>query len=41
MGDMHGDYYRAVTILKFSGIVDDDAHWAGGDTIFVQTVCIQ
>ncbi|KAI7859781.1 Metallo-dependent phosphatase-like protein [Circinella umbellata] len=37
VGDIHGDYHRMLTILKFSGIVDDDAHWAGGDTIFVQT----
>ncbi|KAI9255719.1 Metallo-dependent phosphatase-like protein [Phascolomyces articulosus] len=37
VGDLHGDLFRTMTILKFSGIVDDEGHWAGGDTIFVQT----
>ncbi|KAI8149538.1 Metallo-dependent phosphatase-like protein [Fennellomyces sp. T-0311] len=37
MGDLHGDLSNTLQIMKFSNIIDDDGHWAGGDTIFVQT----
>jgi hypothetical protein len=37
IGDLHGDYENFVDILKGTGLVDDDLHWAAGDTHFVQT----
>lgn len=37
MGDLHGDLANTLRILKFTGLVDDDAAWSGGDTIWVQT----
>ncbi|KAI9318023.1 Metallo-dependent phosphatase-like protein [Dichotomocladium elegans] len=37
MGDLHGDLANTMSILQFSGIVNEDGHWVGGDTIFVQT----
>jgi hypothetical protein len=38
LGDLHGDLANTLDILKFSNIIDEDHHWIGGDTIFVQTV---
>lgn len=38
LGDLHGDLANTLEILKFSKIIDEDNHWIGGDTIFVQTV---
>lgn len=37
VGDIHGNYDGLVSILQRAGLVDDDAHWIGGDTTFVQT----
>lgn len=40
MGDLHGDLANTLAIMKHTGLVDDQGHWAGGNTIFVQTVSI-
>ena len=37
VGDIHGNYDGLVSILQQAGVVDDDAHWVGGQTTFVQT----
>ncbi|KAI9470998.1 MAG: Metallo-dependent phosphatase-like protein [Benjaminiella poitrasii] len=37
LGDLHGDLANTLEILKFSNLIDDNLHWIGGDTIFVQT----
>jgi hypothetical protein len=37
IGDIHGNYDGFVSILQRAGLVDDEAHWIGGDTTFVQT----
>jgi hypothetical protein len=37
IGDIHGNYDGFLSILQRAGLVDDDAHWIGGDTTFVQT----
>ena len=39
VGDLHGDYDNLVTILKSSkvGLVDENLHWTGGKSHFVQT----
>lgn len=37
IGDIHGNYEGFVSILQRAGLVDDDAHWIGGDTTLVQT----
>ena len=37
IGDIHGSYEGFVSILQRAGLVDDDAHWIGGETTFVQT----
>ena len=37
IGDIHGNYDGFVSILQRAGLVDDDAHWIGGETTFVQT----
>jgi hypothetical protein len=37
IGDLHGDLAGAVEVLRLAGLVDADARWSGGDTIFVQT----
>jgi hypothetical protein len=36
VGDLHGAYDNFVTILKGTGLVDDQLKWAGGKTHFVQ-----
>ena len=36
VGDVHGAYDRFVEILKVAGVLNADAHWAGGATHFVQ-----
>lgn len=38
LGDLHGDLANTLEILKFSNLIDQDNHWIGGDSIFVQTV---
>ena len=37
IGDIHGNYDGFVSILQRAGLVDDDTHWIGGETTFVQT----
>ena len=37
VGDIHGNYDGFVTILQQAGLVDEDTHWIGGETTFVQT----
>jgi hypothetical protein len=37
IGDIHGNYDGFVSILQRARLVDEDAHWIGGDTTFVQT----
>ncbi len=37
VGDIHGDYKNFIKILKSVGLVDDELHWIGGKTHFVQT----
>lgn len=37
VGDVHGDYDQFVTILRQSGVIDEDANWIGGETHLVQT----
>src|SRR6195256_2099825 len=36
VGDVHGAYDRFVEILKVAGVLNADAHWAGGATHVVQ-----
>lgn len=37
LGDVHGDFDRAVAILQEIGLIDDQLKWRGGDSILVQT----
>jgi hypothetical protein len=37
VGDAHGAYDRYVGILKTAGLIDEQRHWIGGHTHFVQT----
>lgn len=37
VGDLHGDLDNALAVLKLAGITDDEGHWVGGQTVFVQT----
>src|SRR5262245_891785 len=37
IGDAHGAYDRYVAILKTAGLINDQRHWTGGRTHFVQT----
>ncbi|NKB89727.1 MAG: hypothetical protein GKS06_16040 [Acidobacteria bacterium] len=37
VGDIHGAYDDFARLLQVTGLVDEDLHWVGGDTIFVQT----
>ena len=37
IGDIHGNYDGFVAMLRTVGLVDENAHWSGGDTPFVQT----
>lgn len=36
VGDLHGDYENFVEILKGTGLVDENFHWAGGNAHLVQ-----
>jgi hypothetical protein len=40
MGDLHGDLHNTKKILRLAGLINDKDQWSGGDTIYVQTVCI-
>jgi len=37
IGDVHGNFDGFCEILKRVGLIDDARHWAGGQTLFVQT----
>ena len=37
IGDIHGNYDGFVSILQRAELVDDETHWIGGETTFVQT----
>jgi hypothetical protein len=37
IGDIHGNYDGFVSILQRAGLVDEETHWIGGETTFVQT----
>lgn len=37
VGDIHGDFYRMVEILRDAGLLDPAKNWCGGKTHFVQT----
>jgi hypothetical protein len=37
VGDIHGDFNAWRTIAQAAGLMDANGHWAGGNTIFVQT----
>src|ERR1700756_2017670 len=36
IGDVHGDFDDFVTILQKAGLIDDQHHWTGSKTTFVQ-----
>jgi len=36
IGDVHGDFNDFVAILQRAGLIDEQHHWAGGKTTFVQ-----
>jgi hypothetical protein len=36
IGDVHGDFEDFVTILRRTGLMDQQNHWTGGKTTFVQ-----
>jgi len=35
--DVHGDLQATLDVLALAGLIDDDGHWAGGETVAVQT----
>ena len=37
VGDVHGDFYRFVLLLKDAGIIDSSKNWCAGKTHLVQT----
>ena len=37
IGDVHGDFSALEVALKGAGLIDDDGHWTGKDTVLVQT----
>ncbi len=37
VGDVHGAYDSLLTILRAADLVDGAGHWAGGDSVLVQT----
>jgi len=37
IGDVHGDLAATHAALRLGGLIDDAGHWAGGDTVLVQT----
>lgn len=36
IGDIHGDYHKAVRALRLAGLMDEHGRWAGGSTVAVQ-----
>ena len=37
IGDVHGDGYNTIDVLKAAGVIDDSQNWIGGTTWVVQT----
>ena len=37
VGDIHGAFDSITAILRETGLIDEQLHWSGGDTILVQT----
>jgi hypothetical protein len=37
VGDVHGGYDNFVSVLRMAGLVDEKAHWSGGEAHLVQT----
>jgi len=37
LGDVHGDHDAMLAALSLAGVIDDDGHWTGGETVVVQT----
>jgi hypothetical protein len=37
IGDVHGDGYATIDVLKAAGVIDDSQNWIGGTTWVVQT----
>ena len=37
VGDVHGDFEQFVAVLRSAGLIDEQNHWSGGETHFVQT----
>ncbi|GIL76528.1 hypothetical protein Vretimale_6035 [Volvox reticuliferus] len=36
IGDIHGDYYKAVRAFRLAGLTDEHGRWSGGNTVAVQ-----
>ncbi len=37
IGDIHGDFEAFTSLLRDIGLIDEESHWAGGETTLVQT----
>eukprot|EP01013_Petalomonas_cantuscygni_P028731 TRINITY_DN528_c1_g1_i1.p1 TRINITY_DN528_c1_g1~~TRINITY_DN528_c1_g1_i1.p1 ORF type:complete len:707 (-),score=123.12 TRINITY_DN528_c1_g1_i1:132-2114(-) len=37
VGDLHGDLRNCLRVLHMAGLINETAHWVGGDAILVQT----
>ena len=37
IGDLHAAPEAARTTLRIAGLMDDQGHWAGGNTVLIQT----
>lgn len=37
LGDLHADAEQALKALQLAGVADEEGHWIGGTTVFVQT----
>lgn len=37
LGDVHGDHAAMTAALSLAGVIDEQGHWSGGQTIVVQT----
>jgi hypothetical protein len=35
--DVHGDLQAALDVLALAGVIDEERHWSGGETVVVQT----
>lgn len=41
LGDIHGDFNTALSLLERGGIVDKNHNWIAGKDVFVQTVILK